>query len=283
MLGQQNPQGSFHKMQILKLSLHGAAWRTLKVTKLQANHGKRPAVEVGKRTYARIPVRTHVISKDDDIEETVLKYAGPVLCEGDIMVVSEKIVAITQGRAYPISQIKPSWLARFLAGFVYKSPYGIGLASPWTMELAIREAGVLRIIAASITAGVAKLLGINGVFYRICGPDVAAIDGPCDYTLPPYNRYAILGPLKPNEVAQSLSKATGVPVAIVDANDLGVSVLGVSSGCPERKFIAEVLADNPLGQSCEQTPIGIVRPIRRISVHTNASAIRRFPRGVRKC
>ena len=253
------------------------------MTKLQANHRKRLAVEVGKRTYARIPVRTHVISKDDDIEETVLKYAGPVLREGDIMVVSEKIVAVTQGRAYPISQIKPSWLARFLAGFVYKSPYGIGLGSPWTMELAIRETGVFRIIAASITAGVAKLFGINGVFYRICGPGASAIDGPCDYTLPPYNRYAILGPLRPNEVAQSLSEVTGVPVAVVDANDLGVSVLGVSSGCPERKLIAEVLADNPLGQSCEQTPIGIIRPIRRVSVHTSASTMRRLPRGMRKC
>jgi hypothetical protein len=247
----------------------------LKVTKLQANHGKRLALEVGRRTYARIPVGTHVISKDDDIVDVVLKYAGPALREGDIMVVSEKIVAITQERAYPISQIKTSRLARFLAGFVYKSPYGIGLGSPCTMELAIREAGVFRIIAASIAAGVAKLFGISGVFYRICGPGASAIDGPCDYTLPPYNRYAILGPLRPNEVAQSLSEATGVPAAIVDANDLGVSVLGVSSGCPAPKFIAEVLADNPLGQSREQTPIGIVRPIRRIRVHPSASATTR--------
>ena len=103
------------------------------MTKLQANHGKRLAVEVDGRIYARIPVRTHVISKDDDIAEVVLKYAGPVLREGDIMLVSEKIVAITQKRAYPITQIKPSWLARFLARFVYKSPYGIGLGSPWTI------------------------------------------------------------------------------------------------------------------------------------------------------
>ena len=253
------------------------------MTKLQANHGKRLAVEVDGRIYARIPVRTHVISKDDDIAEVVLKYAGPVLREGDIMLVSEKIVAITQKRAYPITQIKPSWLTRFLARFVYKSPYGIGLGSPWTMELAIRETGVFRIIAAAIVAGAAKLFGIRGVFYRICGANVAAIDGPCDYTLPPYNRYAILGPLRPNEVAQSLSEATDVPVAVVDANDLDVSVLGVSSGCPERKFIAEVLADNPLGQSSEQTPIGIVRPVRRIRVHTSSSTIRRFSRGAGKC
>ncbi len=65
---------------------------------------------------------------------------------------------------------------------------------------------------------------------------MAAIDGPCDYTIPPYDRYAILAPSKPKDVAQSLSDATGMPVAIVDANDLGVSVLGLSAGCPSRSL-----------------------------------------------
>jgi len=253
------------------------------MTDLSANHGKRLSVEIDGRAYARIPVKTHVIVADDDIVDAVCRYAGHLLHSGDMLMVSEKIVAITQHRAYPIDQIEPSRLARFLSRFVYKSPYGIGLANPCTMELAIREAGAPRVVAAACVAGVAKLLGVRGVFYRLCGANVAAIDGPCDYTLPPYNRYAILAPLKPNDVAQSLSDATGVPVAIVDANDLGVAVLGVSAGCPEPEFIAKNLADNPLGQSCEQTPIGIVRPVRRISVHTSGSATRRLPQGARKC
>ncbi|MDD4793575.1 MAG: coenzyme F420-0:L-glutamate ligase [Firmicutes bacterium] len=253
------------------------------MTDLSANHGKSLSVEIEGRAYARIPVKTHVIAADDDIVDVVSRYAGNLLHSGDMLIVSEKIVAITQHRAYPIDQIEPSWLARFLSRFVHKSPYGIGLGSPYTMELAIREASVLRVVIAAFVAGVARLFGIRGVFYRVCGTNVAAIDGPCGYTLPPYNRYAILAPSKPNDVAQSLSDATGVPVAIVDANDLGVAVLGVSAGCPKPEFIAKILADNPLGQSCEQTPIGIVRPVRRISVHTSVSAAKRLPRGGREC
>jgi len=43
--------------------------------------------------------------------------------------------------AFPIKDIRPSFLAKFLVKFVHKSPYGIGLGSPWTMELAIKEGG----------------------------------------------------------------------------------------------------------------------------------------------
>lgn len=249
-----------------------------KARNLRVNCGKRLTVQIGGRAYARIPVKTHVITAADDISEVVQRYVVPLLRADDTLVICEKVVAVTQQRAYPVSQIRPSWLARFLVKFVYKSPHGIGLGSPWTMELAIREAGALRVVVAAAVAGVAKFFGIRGVFYRICGANVAAIDGPCDYTLPPYNRYAILGPSKPDDVAQSISEAMGVPVAIVDANDLGVAVLGVSSGCPKPAFLAEVLADNPLGQSCEQTPIGIVRPARIVPIRGDARATRRFLR-----
>jgi hypothetical protein len=250
---------------------------------LRINRGKRLTVNVAGRVYARIPIKTHVIMAADDIAWVIRKYAGPLLRPGDVLVISEKVVSITQQRAYPISQIQPSWLARILAKFVHKSPYGIGLGSPWTMELAIREAGLVRVMACAVVAGAAKLFGARGVFYRACGSGVAAIDGPCDYTLPPYNRYAILGPSKPDEVAELASKAAGVPVAIVDASDLGVTVLGVSSGCPEHVFLAEVLADNPLGQSCEQTPIGIVRPARYVPVRGGAVTPRRSSVGWPRC
>ena len=33
-----------------------------------------------------------------------------------------------------------------------------------------------------------------------------AIDGPCDYTLPPYNHYAKMAPDHPNEAAAELAK-----------------------------------------------------------------------------
>jgi len=52
----------------------------------------------------------------------------------------------------------------------------LGARTRWS--LAIREASVLRVVIAAFVAGVARLFGIRGVFYRVCGTNVAAIDGP---------------------------------------------------------------------------------------------------------
>ncbi|MFH1430697.1 MAG: F420-0--gamma-glutamyl ligase, partial [Candidatus Uhrbacteria bacterium] len=174
------------------------------------------------------------------------------------LAISERVVAITQGRAYRIEDINPSWLARLLVRFVTRNPAGIGLASPWTMELALREAGAVRMLVAAAVAAITKPFGVRGLFYRVAGHGVNAIDGPCDYTLPPYNRCATLGPEDPNGTAEWLARRIGVGVAIIDANDLGVEVLGVSEGV-YRKGIRELFRDNPLGQSSEQTPMAIVR------------------------
>jgi asparagine synthase (glutamine-hydrolysing) len=44
---------------------------------------------------------------------------------------------------------------------------------------------------------------------------------------------------------------------VIDANDAGCNVLGLSTGL-ERRFVERLFADNPLGQAGEQTPICIV-------------------------
>ncbi len=228
---------------------------------LLPNEGKKLQIEVEGISYLRMPVKTHVISVDDDLFETIEEYVKPRLQTGDMIFISERVVAITQGRAFPIKDIKPSWLARFLVNFVHKSPHGIGLGSPWTMELAIREAGVFIIMVAAIVSAVTKLFGIKGMFYVIAGKRVAAIDGPCDYTLPPYNQYAKLGPKDPDKVARSLKEKFGHEVVIIDANDLGVAVLGRSSKNITEQFCKNVFRDNPLGQSSQQTPLCIVRRV----------------------
>ena len=130
------------------------------------------------------------------------------------------------------------------------------------MELAIKEAGVARILIAALASAVTKPFGIKGAFYKIVGKNVNAIDGPCSYTLPPYNEYAKLGPANPNKVAAEIKKAIGNDVVIIDANDLGVAVLGKSDGNITDDFCKSVFKDNPLGQSSEQTPLCIVRKIR---------------------
>lgn len=222
------------------------------------NPGKQLEIAVGGERWLRLPIKTHVITNRDRLDDIADQYLRPHLAPDDLVFVSERIVAITQGRAYPINDIQPSWWAKFLVRFVHKSPYGIGLGSAWTMELAIREVGLSRILLAAAAAALTKPLGIRGVFYRIAGPQAAAIDGPCDYTLPPYNEYATLGPTNPAGAAASLAGLLEVPVVIIDANDLGVAVLGGSAGVTA-EFAKAVFRDNPLGQSDEQTPIAIVR------------------------
>jgi len=225
------------------------------------NSGKKLIIELQDSKWARLPIKTHIITKDDNIVDVVKKYAAPFMRQSDILFISERIVAISQGRAFAIKDIKPSFFAKFLVKFVHKSPYGIGLGSPWTMELAIREAGVLRIIIGVLVAAFTKPFGIKGAFYKVVGKNINAIDGPCDYTLPPYNKYAKLGPFQPEIVARKLKAAINRDVVIIDANDLGVAVLGKSNKDISDCFCKDVFKDNPLGQSSEQTPLCIVRKI----------------------
>jgi len=225
---------------------------------LNPNIGKQLEREVAGKIYIRLPIKTHVVKKEDDIADIVEKYAQSHFREGDTLAISEKVVAITQGRSFPIKDIKPSWLANLLVKFVFKPKWGIGLGSPWTMELALREAGVSRILLAALASALTKPFGVRGVFYRVAGKNINAIDGPTPYTLPPYNEYAKLAPKDPDKVAKGLMEKFNVPVAIIDANDIGVQVLGSSKGV-DKELIRGIFKDNPLGQTTEQTPLCIVR------------------------
>ena len=226
---------------------------------LAPNPGKKLVITVDGVRWARYPVRTHLVTEKDDLEDVLRRYAVPHLQPGDLLFLSERLVATMQGRAYPIDEIEPSPLANFLVKRVYKNPYGIGIGSPWTMELAIREAGVPRILLASAVAAVTKPFGIRGMFYKVAGQTVASIDGPADYVIPPYNRYAKLGPKNPRAEAERAKAVTGCDTVIVDANDLGVAVLGRSSKSLRDPVLRAIFKDNPLGQTGQQTPIGIVR------------------------
>ena len=212
----------------------------------QPNEGKNLEIDTDYGRYARYPVKTHVITKDDVLEDVLDKYAKDYVQPGDTIIMSEKIVAISQGRAFPIEEIKVSRLAKILSHFVVKTNYGIGLGMPETMELCIREVGRVKVLWAAFCAAIGKLFGKHGVFYNICGMKARAIDGPCEYTLPPYNHYAKMAPDKPDEVAQRLTKHMGVDVVIIDANDIGANVLGKPRKDMPDEFPIQVFKDNPL-------------------------------------
>ncbi len=223
------------------------------------NEGKALTMEVDGISYERLAVRTHVVTDADDIVAVATKYAAPHMREGDMLVCSEKAVACSQKRAVPMSEIKPRKLAVFLSKFVYKSPYGIGLGIPETMEMALRECGVLRILFAAGISAVGKLFGQRGWFYKVAGYKAESIDGPTPYTIPPYNKCVVLGPKDPDITAKKMADAIGHPCAIVDVNDLQGRVLGASGSDVDRDLIPRIMKDNPLGQSGQATPMGIIR------------------------
>ena len=228
----------------------------------EANAGKALVVDVGGESFARIPLRTRVVMPGDDLDAFVQEYAASAVRPGDILFVTEKIVAITQGRSYPIDSIAPRKLALFLSKYVTRTPYGIGLGMPETMEMALRECGTPRILFAAAISAVTKAFGRKGDFYRIAGDKARAIDGPTNGTIPPYNKAVVLGPEKPNEVARRLKALLGgsAEVAVVDINDLGGNILGSTLDKSWEKRLVAILKDNPLGQGHQSTPLGIIRP-----------------------
>ncbi len=224
-----------------------------------ANPGKRLIRAVDGVDYLRIPIKTHLITKDDDMVDVVNQYPKGQLQPGDILFISEKAVACTQSRAIPMEDIRPRKLAITLSRYVTKTPAGIGLGIPETMEMALRECGTPRILFAAFCSVIGKILGKKGWFYLVAGAKARGIDGPTEGTIPPYDHYVVLTPDDPMGTARKLAQALGYPVAIVDINDLGANILGFSQKEPSMDFLARVLGDNPLGQGEECTPMGILR------------------------
>ncbi|HOZ00428.1 MAG TPA: hypothetical protein PLG20_01330 [Candidatus Syntrophosphaera sp.] len=220
-----------------------------------------PVIMVDNVRIERIPVQTRILSASDDMLDIIREYALPLLKEGDILSLSESPLAITQGRAIPVDQIKPGKLARFLSHHVMRVPYGIGLGSPASMQCAIDECGAPRIMFAALVGAFTKMLGRKGDFYRLAGKQAALIDAAETSPVEPYTHTVIKGPLHPETVAKEISNAIGFPVAVMDINDIGGSwVIGASEGL-SRHFLELVMKDNPQGQDDELTPMCIIRKL----------------------
>lgn len=224
---------------------------------VKPNPNRRLEIELQDGVYFRLPVKTPVLQRDSDLCQVIIDCVEPIARAGDVLFISEKAVAITQGRAIPEDQIKIGLTARILWRFVAKVPYGIGLRRPSSMQCAVNECGAARIWFAAIVGAAGKLIGRRGDFYRIAGPQAATIDAATTSPLQP--DCVILGPKDPERVARELHGRTGIATAIVDVNDIGGSwVLGASFGV-NRKLVESALKDNPLGQNDECTPMGLLR------------------------
>jgi asparagine synthase (glutamine-hydrolysing) len=246
----------------------------------QLNWGRHLFLEDKGRIWARFPLRSELISPGSDLIQAItdsldrFQSDGVALEDGDVLLISEKALAISQGRSYPIEDIPVSRAARLLSRYVSHEPTGVGLAHPTTMQLAIDEAGVPRILLAAATAAITRPLGMRGMFYRVAGHGVNAIDGPSSLNLPPYDRWATKSPDDAPgaalRIAAELRRRTGrrLAVAIIDANDMAAEVFATVD--VDTESVLAMIADNPLGQSDEQTPFGLVRRVAPARAETAA-------------
>jgi F420-0:gamma-glutamyl ligase-like protein len=217
-------------------------------------------INVDGTDYFRIPVKTNILKTGDDFVEIIKTYAGDLLEDGDIITISESPLAITQGRAIAVKDLKIGFLAKFLWRFVGKVPYGIGLRAPASMQCAIDECGAFRILCAAVLGGLSKIiLRRKGDFYRIAGMQAALIDAATTSPVPGYTECVIKGPLHPDKEAQRIADTIGHEIAVMDINDIGGSwAIGYSKNI-NPKLIENIMRDNPQGQGAELTPLCIVR------------------------
>ena len=236
-----------------------------------ANEGKNIEIQLGEEKYFRFPVKTELVKKGDDIKQFITENVKKALKVIDnkkkwYVIISEKIVAISQGRSFFIWDINPTWWASTLSKFVTRTPYGIGLGSPWTLQIAIDEIGLPRVLFAAVASVITKPFGMKGMFYKIVGKEIAAIDGPTEYSVYPSNVSAKLAPRDPQmaaehiriEIMKQIKDDNFAGVVIIDANDLGRNVLGNATEMPG-EFFENAMKDNPMGQGSEQTPIVLLQ------------------------
>lgn len=224
------------------------------------NENKELIIETGFGSYARGAIKTHFVEVGEDYLELVRRYVLPLYREGDILSISEKIISLCQKNVIYKKDMKLTWLARFLSKFASHSPYGIGVDNPWKMQFAIDHCGALKIIYASVAAGIGKLFGKKGVFYKIAGEEVAGLDGFYTASFEVYGSFCMMLPKDPDGVCKNIKDELGVTCMLVDANDFERDILGKS---PDLELTdgqcAELIRDNPAGNSTQLTPFILIR------------------------
>jgi hypothetical protein len=211
-----------------------------------------------RRGLRAIPLKTPLLRPGDDVvavAEAALEAAGLRADAADVLAICESPLAITQGRMASIDDISPGRAARVLCRLF--GSHG-SLGDPYGMQLAIDQAGLLRIVFAVAVGTFGRLVGRHGDFYRLAGRQVAWIDAVAG-TMGPYSQSIVLGPSDPEGVAHRVASALGCGAAVVDVNDLGnVEIMGASPGI-DAEGLTAVMKTNPQGNDDEQTPLVLVR------------------------
>lgn len=225
------------------------------------NPDKALTIKVGGQEYIRHAVRTHFVAQGEDYLALIRRYVLPLYRPGDLLAISEKVIALCQGRVVREEDLRPGLLARLLVRFVRRTPAGPGVGNLYKMQFAIQSCGAARVVWAALRAGADKLRNVHGTFYRLTGREVAGLDGFYGEDIPEYAHIGIRIPAQPDRVCQRIYENTGISSFIVDANALNVELLGKAQVLTQPDaFLTALMRDNPAGQSRYLTPFVLIRP-----------------------
>jgi hypothetical protein len=215
------------------------------------------------RQYDRFAIQTHFVKVGESQRELVEAYVRPLFQPGDVLSFGAKVMCMCVRSVRTRDQVKPGFWANLLWRFAGINHTGVGMHEPYKLQLVIDLVGLPRVLLAVVCSAVTKPFGIKGVFYRVCGKGVGGIDG--FYTRSSFELYhqlALINPDNAEELCEKLSQETGIPVVLMDANDLQRDQLGKSSDMPlSDEQLQDALADNPSGQGDELTPLILIRPV----------------------
>ena len=157
-------------------------------------------------TWERILVHTHLIHIKEPLEPLLDALVRPLLLEGDWVAMSEKVVAISEGRVIHQSVVRPGPLAKLIVKGTRKWEHDVAFSDPRKMQVAIMQTGSARAAFAMVVGGVTRLFGRHGDFYRIAGHRIAEIDGFNPDTVAPFDEFAMLGPADPDKACASFAR-----------------------------------------------------------------------------
>ena len=227
--------------------------------------------------YRRMAIQTHFVEPNTDKASLVRRYVLPLYRTGDMLFISAKVMSLCEGFYRTRDQVKPGFWARFLYRFAGHanydeeghqrpgngSPYtGTGVHEPYKMQLVIEIIGLPRLLLACLCSAVTKPFGVHGVFYKVCGHNIAGIDGfHVGSAFPEYRDLALINPPNCAQLCDDLKRNVGIPCAIMDSNDFEPILLGKCRDFPlEDEDILRVMEQNPEGQGAEMTPLVLLRP-----------------------
>lgn len=221
-------------------------------------------VYLNNQAFQRYAIQTHFVQRGESYLDLIEQYILPDYEKDDLLFISEKVISMCQNRVVDKSSVKPGFWAKTLSRFVMKTTAGFSVGNVYKMQLAIKLAGLPRILFAAFCSAVTKPLGIRGVFYRVAGHDINGIDGFYGGAFKAYEDIGILNPENPSKVCKDIFKFKNsyIKSSIVDSNDLGCNVLAKSFNFTyEEEDIKTLLKGNPAGQSNQCTPFILLKPI----------------------